>query len=61
MLKAINLHAGAVDVGSEYMPVAVYNGPTTVFTTMPAPLHEVATRIKWLGCAADALGANCPA
>ena len=46
MLKEINLHAGAVDVGSEYMHVAVYNGPTTVFTTMTSQLYEIAKFFK---------------
>lgn len=49
MLKEINVHAGAVDVGSEYMHVAVYSGPTKVFTTMTSQLYEIATFFKEQG------------
>jgi len=49
MLKEINVHAGAVDVGSEYMHVAVYNGPTKVFTTMTSQLYEIAKFFKEQG------------
>ena len=41
MLKEINVHAGAVDVGSEKFHVAVYAGPMKVFGTFTRDLQAV--------------------
>jgi transposase len=41
MLKEINPHAGAVDVGSENFHAAVYGGPLKVFGTFTRDLQEV--------------------
>lgn len=41
MLKEINVHAGAVDVGSESLHAAVYNGPVKVFSSFTGDLYEV--------------------
>jgi transposase len=41
MLKEINPHAGAVDVGSENFHAAVYEGPLKVFGTFTRDLQEV--------------------
>jgi hypothetical protein len=40
MLKEINIHVGAVDVGSESLHAAVYNGPVRVFRTFTSDLHR---------------------
>src|SRR5262245_44818515 len=49
MLKEINVHVGAVAVGSEYMHVAGYNGPVNMFTTMTSQLYEIAKLFKEQG------------
>jgi transposase len=41
MLKEINPHAGAVDVGSEHFHAAVYEGPVQVFGTFTRDLQAV--------------------
>lgn len=41
MLKEINIHAGAVDVGSETFHAAVYDGPVKVFGTFTSDLQAV--------------------
>ena len=41
MLNQINPQAGAVDVGSESLHVAVSNGPTRVFKTFTSELYQV--------------------
>jgi len=41
MLKEINIHAGAVDVGSETFHAAVYDGPMQVFGTFTRDLKAV--------------------
>src|SRR5688572_6744246 len=46
MLKEINVHAGAVDVGSEFLHAAVYNGPLQVFSTFTGQLYEMAKFFK---------------
>ncbi len=41
MLKEINIHAGAVYVGSETFHAAVYDGPMQVFRTFTRDLNAV--------------------
>ena len=41
MLKEINLHAGAVDIGSENFHAAVYGGAVRVFGTFTRDLQAV--------------------
>jgi transposase len=41
MMDQINLHAGAVDVGSELLYTAVHGGPVQVFKTFTADLHKL--------------------
>ena len=41
MLKEINIHAGAVDVGSETFHAAVYDGPMKVWGTFTRDLQAV--------------------
>jgi len=41
MLKEINIHAGAVEVGSETFHAAVYGGPRKVFGTFASDLQAV--------------------
>ena len=41
MLKEINVHAGAVDVGSESFAVAVYGGGARIFGTFTCDLQRV--------------------
>src|SRR5262249_20742033 len=41
MLREINPHAGAVDVGSEHFHAAVYGGPLEVFGTFTRDLERV--------------------
>ena len=42
MMEEINVHAGAVDVGSEFLHAAVYNGPVRVFKTFTSDVQEMA-------------------
>jgi transposase len=58
MLKTINIHAGAMDVGSEHLHVAVYNGPTRVFGTFTSQLYEVARFLKEQGVTTVAMEAT---
>jgi transposase len=58
MLKEINPHAGAVDVGSETFHVAVYGGPTKVFGTFTCDLHSVAKYFKENGVQTVAMEAT---
>jgi transposase len=41
MLKEINVHAGAIDVGSERLHAAVYAGPVAVFSTFTSDLQRL--------------------
>jgi transposase len=58
MLKEINLHAGAVDVGSETLHAAVYNGPVKVFKTFTSDLYEVVKFFKEHGVKTVAMEAT---
>lgn len=42
MMEEINIHAGAVDVGSELLHAAVYNGPVRVFKTFTSEVQAMA-------------------
>jgi len=46
MLKEINIHVGAIDVGSECLHVAIYNGPVRVFRTFTCELYQVVDFLK---------------
>ena len=46
MLKEINVHVGAVDVGSEFLHAAVYDGPLKVFSTFTGQVYEMAKFFK---------------
>lgn len=58
MLKEINPHAGAVDVGSETFHAAVYEGPTKVFGTFTCDLLSVAMYFKENGVQTVAMEAT---
>ncbi len=58
MLKEINIHVGAVDVGSERLHAAVYGGPTRVFSTFTSDLHKLARFFKEHGVSSVAMEAT---
>ena len=58
MLKEINVHAAAVDVGSECLHAAVYNGPVKVFSSFTADLYEVVKFFKDHGVTTVAMEAT---
>ena len=58
MLKEVNIHVGAVDVGSERLHAAVYGGPTRVFSTFTSDLHKLAGFFKEHGVSSVAMEAT---
>ncbi|MGZ8899684.1 MAG: IS110 family RNA-guided transposase [Limisphaerales bacterium] len=58
MLKEMNVHVGAIDVGSERLHAAVYGGETRVFSTFTSELHELARFFKEHGVTSVAMEAT---
>src|SRR2546428_4379122 len=58
MLREINPHAGAVDVGSENFYAAVYGGPVQVFGTFTRDLQQVLEFFKNNGVNSAAMEAT---
>lgn len=58
MLKEVNVHTGAIDVGSERLHAAVYGGPTRVFSTFTSDLHKLAEFFKEHGVSSVAMEAT---
>lgn len=58
MLKELNIHVGAIDVGSERLHAAVYDGPTRVFSTFTSDLQKLVEFFKEHGVASVALEAT---
>ncbi len=58
MLKEMNVHVGAIDVGSERLHAAVYGGPTHVFATFTSELQRLAGFFKEHGVTSVAMEAT---
>jgi transposase len=58
MLKEINVHAAAVDIGSEELHAAVYNGPVKVFKSFTSDLYGMVSFFKEHGVRTVAMEAT---